>query len=244
MRVCLLHTDVSLHAYANMRRPLLRTKDGCLRCRARRKKCDNAKPICGSCRRLDLRCLWSRAEDLQAQNSSSEVQRKTILYAPEAYSVTRSLESYLHFTDQEEFNLVTQIPSCFYAITSNISRFGPGDFTLLLHIALESEFVRPAITAFVAYVLRLVTEEKRWERLTLENYQKAVVKAGQVISHGPSLEEAFGLHISACVLGMTEVSLLHCFVTCSQLSYFRAQASVIPISVSITSLLLQNYGFL
>lgn len=196
-----------------MRRPLLRTKDGCLRCRARRKKCDNAKPICGSCQRLDLRCLWSRAGDLQAQSASSEVQKRTTLYAPEACSVTRSLKSYLPFNDQEEFDLVTRIPSCFYAITSNVSRFGPGDFTLLLHIALESDFVRPAITAFVAYVLRLVTEEKRLERLTLENYQKAVVKAGQVITHGPSLEEAFGLHISACVLGMTEVCPLYCFAT-------------------------------
>jgi hypothetical protein len=36
----------------------LRTLSGCLTCRRRRKKCDEARPQCTSCSKLGLRCLW------------------------------------------------------------------------------------------------------------------------------------------------------------------------------------------
>lgn len=38
------------------RRP--RSKDGCLGCRLRRKKCDEGKPVCGACSKLGLLCSW------------------------------------------------------------------------------------------------------------------------------------------------------------------------------------------
>ncbi|EXJ73733.1 uncharacterized protein A1O5_03495 [Cladophialophora psammophila CBS 110553] len=38
--------------------PRLRTKTGCYTCRARRKKCDEARPICGACRRLEIQCTY------------------------------------------------------------------------------------------------------------------------------------------------------------------------------------------
>ncbi|KIW89463.1 uncharacterized protein Z519_09619 [Cladophialophora bantiana CBS 173.52] len=38
--------------------PRLRTKTGCYTCRARRKKCDEAHPICGACRRLEIQCIY------------------------------------------------------------------------------------------------------------------------------------------------------------------------------------------
>lgn len=37
----------------------LRSKLGCERCRLRRKKCDERKPICENCERLKLVCTWS-----------------------------------------------------------------------------------------------------------------------------------------------------------------------------------------
>lgn len=39
-------------------KPRLKSFDGCLTCKRRRKKCDEAKPSCGACQRLYLRCLW------------------------------------------------------------------------------------------------------------------------------------------------------------------------------------------
>lgn len=40
------------------RRPLLRVRTGCLACRARKKKCDEGKPICKGCTRNGLHCQW------------------------------------------------------------------------------------------------------------------------------------------------------------------------------------------
>jgi hypothetical protein len=39
----------------------LRAKTGCLRCRTRRKKCDEVKPVCGDCTRLRFACIWPAA---------------------------------------------------------------------------------------------------------------------------------------------------------------------------------------
>lgn len=46
------------HIYSVLRPRRSRTKSGCLACRARRKKCDEQKPACRSCDRLQLDCSW------------------------------------------------------------------------------------------------------------------------------------------------------------------------------------------
>jgi hypothetical protein len=47
-----------------------RAKTGCLRCRSRKKKCDEAKPCCTACRRGGLNCIWPREarSDLEASS--------------------------------------------------------------------------------------------------------------------------------------------------------------------------------
>lgn len=40
------------------RRPLLRVRTGCLTCRARKKKCDEGKPVCKGCTRNGVHCQW------------------------------------------------------------------------------------------------------------------------------------------------------------------------------------------
>lgn len=46
------------------KRKFTRSRTGCLTCRARRKKCDEMKPVCDSCKRLGLICKspWSRVD--------------------------------------------------------------------------------------------------------------------------------------------------------------------------------------
>lgn len=46
------------HIYSVLEPRKLRTKSGCLACRARRKKCDEQRPVCGACDRLQLNCFW------------------------------------------------------------------------------------------------------------------------------------------------------------------------------------------
>lgn len=41
-----------------MRRLQLRSRSGCSRCRERRRKCDERRPICGECLRLGFKCHW------------------------------------------------------------------------------------------------------------------------------------------------------------------------------------------
>lgn len=41
-----------------MFREALRVKSGCLRCRTRKKKCDEKKPACSYCARWNLECCW------------------------------------------------------------------------------------------------------------------------------------------------------------------------------------------
>lgn len=44
------------------RPPTLRVRTGCLTCRARKKKCDEAVPVCSGCRRNELRCEYPKGD--------------------------------------------------------------------------------------------------------------------------------------------------------------------------------------
>ncbi|KAF7556453.1 hypothetical protein G7Z17_g1447 [Cylindrodendrum hubeiense] len=50
-----------------------KSRNGCQQCRARRVKCNEAKPICGSCQRLELMCIYGRQQPANnaAPSSSS-----------------------------------------------------------------------------------------------------------------------------------------------------------------------------
>lgn len=43
-------------------RPAMRSKDGCLTCRRRKKKCDERHPTCTGCHRNHLTCQWPTTE--------------------------------------------------------------------------------------------------------------------------------------------------------------------------------------
>lgn len=53
-----------------LHRPPLRAKTGCLKCRKRRKKCDELKPVCGDCARLRFACVWPDAGAAHSATSS------------------------------------------------------------------------------------------------------------------------------------------------------------------------------
>lgn len=54
---------------------IVRVRTGCLTCRRRKKKCDEARPICGGCVRNDLSCSWPTVipgrRDSAPENESS-----------------------------------------------------------------------------------------------------------------------------------------------------------------------------
>lgn len=61
-------------------RPRLRSLDGCVTCKKRRKKCDETKPICGGCKRLRLRCSWKDNKDVPPNGAPVSNVRLTETY--------------------------------------------------------------------------------------------------------------------------------------------------------------------
>ncbi|KUJ14201.1 uncharacterized protein LY89DRAFT_784191 [Mollisia scopiformis] len=47
--------------------PRLRTKTGCFKCRERRKKCDESRPICSACSRNGFACIWPSTKSPSSQ---------------------------------------------------------------------------------------------------------------------------------------------------------------------------------
>lgn len=48
--------------FAKSRLPFPRSRNGCLKCRQRHKKCDEARPVCGFCRERNLECCWPQKD--------------------------------------------------------------------------------------------------------------------------------------------------------------------------------------
>lgn len=53
-----------------------RTRDGCLTCRSRKKRCDQQKPKCNGCSRLALDCQWEDKEKAAVERREKREQRK------------------------------------------------------------------------------------------------------------------------------------------------------------------------
>ncbi|KAL7411674.1 hypothetical protein BDY24DRAFT_129090 [Mrakia frigida] len=57
---------------SSIKKPKLVTFSGCILCRARRKKCDERKPGCSTCERLNIECLgYSSKRPLYLQNKTN-----------------------------------------------------------------------------------------------------------------------------------------------------------------------------
>ena len=81
----------NLAAYAVLRPRKSRSRNGCGACRTRRKKCDEKRPICSSCVKLSLPCLWPDRGD----RSSPPPQR------PDQHQRTRSTASISDLSAEE-----------------------------------------------------------------------------------------------------------------------------------------------
>ncbi|PKX90561.1 Zn(II)2Cys6 transcription factor domain-containing protein [Aspergillus novofumigatus IBT 16806] len=58
-----------------------KSRNGCQRCRARRVKCDEARPVCRDCHRHGVACLYDRSEG-QPPTAQTEQQRRSTPHAP------------------------------------------------------------------------------------------------------------------------------------------------------------------
>lgn len=92
--------------------PRLRTKTGCFKCRERRKKCDEVKPVCSACHHLKLDCVYpaggsatrSLSPRVSASPSPVESIDETIELPPTRLSPSLALQPRSIHT-QQEWNL-------------------------------------------------------------------------------------------------------------------------------------------
>lgn len=61
-----------------LRKKYTKTRDGCLNCKRRRKKCDEEKPICKGCFRNKLECCWPDHVDINSGKKEVLVQNNGI----------------------------------------------------------------------------------------------------------------------------------------------------------------------
>ncbi|RLV89935.1 hypothetical protein JA1_004903 [Spathaspora sp. JA1] len=54
-----------------------RSKDGCLNCRKRRKKCDETMPICYACEYRNLQCAWPKHVQDRASDAPVDTSEKS-----------------------------------------------------------------------------------------------------------------------------------------------------------------------
>lgn len=55
----------------------VKSHNGCMRCRTRRKKCDETKPVCQACRRLGLFCSWRSLDKALPRDSAVQDETQT-----------------------------------------------------------------------------------------------------------------------------------------------------------------------
>lgn len=82
-----------------------RTKDGCLTCRARRKRCTQEKPICLGCRRNSLTCSWSHNDELERSSFSPNTLRPCGKAAPAHDDNVHLTRNVLHADEYEDDSL-------------------------------------------------------------------------------------------------------------------------------------------
>lgn len=126
----------------------LKSKTGCLTCVARRKKCDEVRPKCGHCTRLDITCvrreLVTEGAVVLISSTSLRSRKSPALRLP----ITNG---YPPFKSDFERQLSIESPDALAALVSCTAGPGFRDVVLFGTFCAESRLVRQALVAFSAY---------------------------------------------------------------------------------------------
>uniref|UniRef100_A0A0W0FK72 Zn(2)-C6 fungal-type domain-containing protein n=1 Tax=Moniliophthora roreri TaxID=221103 RepID=A0A0W0FK72_MONRR len=143
----------------------VKSRSGCLTCRKRRIKCDEAKPICRNCHRKNLECV-QRPE----KKSNQEQQQETVLYKP-LTTPTPIPISITSFRMIHHFSIATSASFC----------SDPESTTTVSTTIPQLSWCNPpllhAMLSFTALHLgRLYSEEPKWVYLA-SAHRKAAIDA-------------------------------------------------------------------
>lgn len=127
-----------------MRKTSVYSKSGCTTCKRRRKKCDERKPVCSSCLRLNLVCNYT-----SDKGQSGETRGLVTLGVHELYqspNIGRSLPQ-LHFRNPEEAQALWSAPASSVAFFAPGCRLAVEDLSVMWQLMWQEDLPRNAMIA-------------------------------------------------------------------------------------------------
>ncbi|KAF2715543.1 putative Zn(II)2Cys6 transcription factor-like protein [Pleomassaria siparia CBS 279.74] len=149
-----------------------RSRQGCLTCRARRKRCDGKRPECQNCTRLNMKCEWQTQRQLVAESVSSPIAQRSASPSPSRTLVSplrTSIDPWESLPGDATADIKQILNYYIEAFVPSVSvATTPSSFYTSLYIpmAFESEGMLDAITALsAAQLARRTTDPDRAQRL-------------------------------------------------------------------------------
>lgn len=183
-----------------------RSKSGCERCRKRRKKCDEVKPICGFCRRWGFLCVWPQVSATMTSNRGFPTNFPNAGSALVPRAVTG--HGVTPFRDQAQLVLLYKFSTTYQSLICPLAGGEFGDLSPFVLTSLQTAWVRDALNAFTGYMISGGAPDKMTEEVVLSNYQSAVVSLRSRLSHPLPDEEQFSALVAVTFLGLYEVGIL------------------------------------
>lgn len=169
------------------------SQKGCLVCRNRRKKCDETKPVCQTCRRLSLRCIWAepgkinpnflpagkvlRAIDVTLR-SQSEFSSLIPTQSDVMFHVCPRLaisSGYPPLRNSNEHQLLLYLSSVWSLTTSPKPKTVQPDYSPILALSLETLWVRESLVALAAFLTSF--RDETYRKQARDRYHSAIGQA-------------------------------------------------------------------
>lgn len=198
-----------------MFRKSLRSSTGCLRCRQRRIKCDEARPVCAKCARWSFECIWPAQQKLE--RSKPELNSTKVLLAMFQGCRTPSLQCYqdgylASGFDSYQNDNQRRLVECAVKFVRRYMNHDIGDgrdnVPFLMTLILQTSWSRSALAAFTAGAI--ARWDHRFKTVAFSSYQTALVEMRFNLSSGSVHNTDVRFLTSVFFLGMMEVLIRIC----------------------------------
>lgn len=202
-----------------MRHPL-RGRSGCDRCKLRRKKCDERRPVCSSCQRLKMLCTWERSapntqtsqtswNDLvpeQIQDGRPLAGRLSVVHPRYWHMIATQLPMFGQGATGSNIDLMIQFPKVFGGLISRTALKSFHDNASFVTMASEYHFLVSPMAAFTACITFFVDrKDKAKHQVAIRSYKAAVHSVREMLPPETTQYNVVTL-FAMTLLGLIEVS--------------------------------------
>lgn len=190
-----------------MARIRLRTNTGCQRCRRRKKKCDEIRPVCGACRRWSFPCIWP--DQVADADSKKKYWTKPVTSFPIYLEWPLNSHGTPVFRDHTQLSLLHNFVGIYQSFICPLARTEHASPSLFVNVALHETWSRDALNAFTSYMLFTRSGDRHLERSALVLYQSSVLGLKKKVANRLDEADIVGVLVAATFLGLLEVTILH-----------------------------------